>query len=255
MSNTPITSLPGYPYFYAIPINGFIRDGPDKKPKRSSKSRLHQDRHSLPQPPPQYTLAPTWSPYILEGLAELDGLNEIPRQIYPDHQRPYEKAQGQIIRPKTTPPETTLTRTMTQQRRKHRFPSLKTKYSWSTYKPQVSSPLSSSSSVDSFPDLCTIEEQDPDPNQKQKPGLGNTRNPHQVDVSEMEGSSRDGDGIGDEERVQLALIESIFLILHELQPTYLPQSEGVVSNVMARPSRKYRLLRQPSVRISPTFVV
>ncbi|KAG4439262.1 hypothetical protein IFR05_005247 [Cadophora sp. M221] len=252
MSNTPITSLPGYPYFYAIPINGFLRDGPDKTPaKRSSKSRLQQTRHSLPPPPPQYTPTPAWSPYILEGLAELDGLNEIPIQIYPDHQRPYEKAQEQIIRPHTTPPE--MTKTMIQGR-KPRFPSLRTKYSWSgaQYRPQVSSPLSSSSSVDSFPDLCTIDEHKQ--YQDREPKHSNTRTSRRGDVCEMEGSG--GDGIGDEERVQLALIESIFLILHDLQPTYLPQQERMALNAVPRqrPSRKYSLLRQPSVRVSPMFV-
>ncbi|KAH7321694.1 hypothetical protein BKA65DRAFT_556041 [Rhexocercosporidium sp. MPI-PUGE-AT-0058] len=244
MSNTPITSLPGYPYFYAIPINGYIRDGPDKKPKRFSKSRL-QDRHSLL---PQYTPAPAWSPYILEGLAELDGLNEIPRQIYPDHQRPCEKENEKypIKRPQTTPPEMT-------QKRKSRFPSLKTKYSWTAYKPQVSSPLSSSSSVDSLQDLCTIDEQEREQEQVKEPVRENARSLDPGGAQEMEVGR--GDGMGDEERVQVALIESIFLILHNLQPTYLPQTERLVSEVVPRPSRKHRLSRQSSVRVSPMFTM
>ncbi|KAH7393362.1 hypothetical protein BKA64DRAFT_85323 [Cadophora sp. MPI-SDFR-AT-0126] len=228
MSNTPITSLPGYPYFYAIPINGYIRDGPDKRSKRFSKSRL-QDRQSLSPP---YTPPPAWSPYILEGLAELDGLNEIPRQIYPDHQRPYENPR--IKRPQTTPPE------MSQ--RKSRFPSLSIKHSWAAYKPQVSSPLSSSSSADSLQDLFTIEEQD-----TERSSAGDLR---LVPVAETERREED---MSDEERVQVALIESIFVMLHNLQPNYLPKPEKTVSQIMPRPSRKNRLARQPSVRISPMF--
>ena len=229
MSNTPITSLPGYPYFYAIPINGYIRDGPDKRSKRFSKSRL-QDRHSLP---PQYTPAPVWSPYILEGLAELDGLNEVPRQIRPDHQRPYEKPLPK--RPQTTPPEIS-------QRRRSRVPSLSTKHTWTAYKPQVSSPLSSSSSTDNLQDLPTIEEQESD--------RSAAANSHRAPVAEMERREED---MSDEERVQVALIESIFVMLHNLQPSYLPQAEKTVSQIMPRPSRKNRLSRQPSVRISPMF--
>ncbi|KAK0099937.1 hypothetical protein ONS95_013240 [Cadophora gregata] len=229
MSNTPITSLPGYPYFYAIPISGYIRDGPDKRSKRFSKSRL-QDRHSLPPP---YTPPPAWSPYILEGLAELDGLNEIPRQIYPDHQRPFENQQ--IRRPQTTPPEMS-------QRKRSRFPSLSTKHSWTTYKPQVSSPLSLPSCAGSRQDLSTIEEQEPD-----RSGAGGSR---LVPVAEMERQEED---MSDEERVQAALIESIFVMLHDLQPNYLPQLEKTVSQIMPRQSRKHRLSRQPSVRISPMF--
>ncbi|PVH78628.1 hypothetical protein DL98DRAFT_516639 [Cadophora sp. DSE1049] len=229
MSNTPITSLPGYPYFYAIPISGYIRDGPDKRSKRFSKSRL-QDRHSLP---PQYTPPTAWPPYILEGLAELDGLNEVPRKIYPDHQRPYENPQ--IKRPQTTPPEMS-------QRRKSRFPSLSTKHSWTAYKPQISSPLSSSSSADSLQDLFTIEEQE-----TERSSAGDS---HRVPVAENERREED---MSDEERVQVALIESIFVMLHNLQPNYLPQPEKTVSQIMPRPSRKHRLSRQPSVRISPMF--
>jgi len=229
MSNTPITSLPGYPYFYAIPINGYIRDGPDKRSKRFSKSRL-QDRHSLP---PQYTPPPAWSPYIIEGLAELDGLNEIPRQIRPDHQRPYDKPLP--TRPQTTSPKMS-------QRRKSHSPSLSTKHSWTAYKPQVSSPLSSSSSADKLQDLATIEEQESNPSI--------AANSHRAPVAEMERPEED---MSDEERVQVALIESIFLMLHNLQPSYLPQAEKTVSKIMPRPSRKNRLSRQPSVRISPMF--
>ncbi|KAL2068213.1 hypothetical protein VTL71DRAFT_16311 [Oculimacula yallundae] len=235
MSQTPITSLPGYPYFYAIPITGYIRDGPSQKAKRFSKSRL-QDRHSLPPP---YTPAPAWSPYILEGLAELDGLNEIPRQISPDHVRPYEKEQ--LKRPHSTPPEMT-------ERKKSRFPSLKTKHSWTTYRPQISSPLSlssASSSADIFQELSTIQEQEP------MRWSAKTMAPSRGATHEM--GRADEYGMGEEERLQVALIESIFLMLHELQPTYLPRPEKVVSQIMPRPSRKHRLSRQPSLRISPSF--
>ncbi|CZT50264.1 uncharacterized protein RSE6_11210 [Rhynchosporium secalis] len=227
MSQPPITSLPGYPFFYAIPINGYIRDVPDRKTRRSSRSRL-QDRHSLPPP---YTAAPAWSPYILEGLAELDGLNEIPKQTYPDHQRPYEKEK--IKRPQSTPPAMT-------QRRDSRLLSLSTKHSRTFFRPQISSPLMASTCMGNVKELFTIEEQAPVRGNAHLVSRGPLPEIGRADEYEM----------GDEERIQVALIESIFLLLHDLQPTYLPRSEKIVSRIVPRPSRTHRLSRQPSVRIS-----
>ncbi len=224
MSNTPITSLPGYPYFYAIPINGYIRDGPESRTRRSSKSRL-QDRHSLP---PQCTPPPPWSPYTIEGLAELDGLNEIPRHIYPDRQHRYENKHQQVKRPQSTPPQM-------EQRRKSRLSSISTRQPWTLHKPQTSSPLSSSSSVNNFQDLFTIEENEPIRSSERKPTSG---------VSKKE--ERREEDMSEEERIQVVLIESIILMLHNLQPSYIPQP---------KPSRKEKLSRQPSIRISPMYSV
>lgn len=220
MADTPITALPGYPYFYAIPINGYIRDGPDSRSKRFSKSCL-QDRHSSP---PQYNPPPPWSPRMVEGLAELDGMNEI--KAHPGYRQPSDRQQ--IKRPQTSPPEMV-------QRRRSRVPLISTRQTWTSHKPRTPSPLSSTSSAGNFQDLFTIEENEP---------------VRSIDRRRMDWESRDEtrseDDMSEEEKIQMVLIESIFSMLHQLQPTYIPQP---------RPSRKARLLRTPTIRVSPLFPV
>ncbi|EKD17909.1 uncharacterized protein L3040_004448 [Drepanopeziza brunnea f. sp. 'multigermtubi'] len=162
MSDRPITSLPGYPHFYAISINNYIRDSHRPKPEKPSNSHLQR------------------LPYTTEGLAQLDGLNENPRQVYPDRQRPIPTTRGQA---------------------------------WISHKPLKSSSLSPS---------CTR--------------VSNNPRDFSTTVQEMErpewsscdrhadgaaGVSEPDPGGQSEEMAQQALIDSILLMLKDLQPDYL----------------------------------
>ncbi|KAI9049226.1 hypothetical protein LZ554_007073 [Drepanopeziza brunnea f. sp. 'monogermtubi'] len=187
MSDRPITSLPGYPHFYAISINNYIRGSHRPKPEKPSNSRLQR------------------SPYTTEGLAQLDGLDEIPRQVYPDRQRPpgdLPAHPGQFARPATAQPLKSRVLTIPTTRWQ----------AWTSHKPLKSSPLSPSSTrvPNNPPDLSPVQEM-----------KGPERSSCDRHADGVAGGSEPDPGGQSEEMAQQALIESIFLILKDLRPDYL----------------------------------
>lgn len=94
--------------------------------------------------------------------------------------------------------------------------------------------MSSASSTDSMQDLWTIDEHEPEPENGASP-----RSRHVGNLLQEAGNGE----VGEEEQIQMILIESIYHMLHKIEP------DVPTRKVVKVKSRRTLLGRQASIRV------
>lgn len=123
MNNSPIATLPGFPFFYAIPIDGQIQEIPSQPQIWSEELEgFAEDSNTLLLlHPPPYSKPPQQS--VSSPLPSVQEIDETIRMIYP-HYLPVIVPDDDMITPETVRASTEpITKNKTQ-RRKIRYPSL-----------------------------------------------------------------------------------------------------------------------------------